>query len=77
MTEEELDEILPPEDLGKFTVEWAEWMWTPQQAAHIKYMVAMLDQAAGGRDPHMEDLINNNPGHRMFCYVLDVIARRA
>jgi hypothetical protein len=65
-----------PEDLSLLTVARMNGLFTPQQAARIKYRVAML-RLATVPDEHADALMNNDSGHRMFVYCLDAVARRA
>lgn len=46
----------------------------PQGAAHVNYM-ALLMRECTEPDPRIDKLINDDPGHRWFCYCLSAIAR--
>lgn len=68
-----------PEDLSQWTVaRMAAWL-TPRQAAHVKYMAAMLREGSviDEHSARIDAVINGNPGHRMFMYCLDAVAREA
>jgi hypothetical protein len=64
------------EDLSEFTVERFAVMFTPRQAASVNAMVAAL-RLCVEPDPEMDALMENDPGHRMFMYCLNAVARRA
>jgi hypothetical protein len=64
------------EDLSQWTVARMAELFTPQRAAHIKYMTAML-RCASEPDPRLDALVDGDPGHRMFVYCLDAVARAA
>jgi hypothetical protein len=55
-------------DMERFT--------TPRQAAHVKHWHAVI-MGCAEPDPHLDELIKSSPGHMMWCYYHDVIARRA
>jgi len=65
-----------PEYLSAWTVARMEALFTPQEAAAIKYKTAMLRSCAEP-DAHLDALLDNDPGHRMFVFCLDAVARRA
>ncbi len=65
-----------PEDLSGWTVARMESLFTPLEAAAIKYKTAML-RSCTEPDPHIDALLDNDPGHRMFVFCLDAVARRA
>jgi hypothetical protein len=64
------------EDLSQWTVARMEALFTPKQAAAIKYKTAVL-RSCTEPDPRIDALIDNDPGHRMFMFCLDAVARRA
>jgi hypothetical protein len=71
-----------PEDLAQWTVaRMAAWL-SPRQAAKVKAMTALLNLIEAGAimDEHtarINQVIRDDPGHRMFTYCLDAVARRA
>ena len=65
-----------PEDLSGWTVARMEALFTPQQAARIKWQVAAL-RLCTEPDAHLDALMDGDPGHRMFVYCMDAVARRA
>jgi hypothetical protein len=67
-----------PELMPRSIADLAAWL-TPKEAAHVKYMVAML-RAASVQDEHtrrLDEMMHNDAEHRWFCFCLDAIARRA
>jgi hypothetical protein len=65
-----------PEDLSGWTVARMEARFTPKQAARIKWQVAAL-RLCTEPDAHLDALTDGDPGHRMFVYCMDAVARRA
>ena len=65
-----------PEDLSEWTVARMEALFTPQDAARIKYQVAAL-RLCTDPDEHIDRLLRDDPGHQMFVYCMDAVARRA
>jgi hypothetical protein len=50
---------------------------SPQQAARVKYQVLALRACTdAGSLEYSDRVIGNDPGHRWFCFCLDVTARR-
>jgi hypothetical protein len=65
------------EDIDHWTVEKMAAFFTPREAAKIKYQVAFFHSLDPEGARHSEELSKNSPGHRMFVYCLDAVARRA
>lgn len=71
------DNPYDPDDPGQWPTVAGTAAWlTPQQAAKVKAMAALM-HAGAEPDDRLDKIMSNDPAHRMFMYCLDAIARQA
>lgn len=63
-------------DRAEWTVARIAGLFTPKRAAGIRARAAAIRLGAEP-NPRIDALIANDPGHRMFVYCPDAVARRA